>query len=251
MLLRKRTDFYRIRVRSVRICRTEISSGISGSTLERNLDWGSGDWGSSPSSVLGVWVRSVKSAQLPHSRCSHVKWNRLGDLQSLTEKYEFVFLYFTVVFSVLSLTVVGLKTILFFTSQLWLIFVSYFSWISPCSALFSLNWIPWNPKSRRLGRRWSCMTSKAQQAWHSYLAWPGDLPFLPGDLWGSFSCIFLPFLTLCKVTATSLHFLWLARPPPKLLLLWKIITPFMDSREGKILQEVSAVNESTGSHWKH
>lgn len=135
-----------------------------------------------------------------------------------------MFLSITMVSSSLSLTVVGLKTILSFTSQLWLTFASYFSWISPCSALFLLNWIPWNPRVRRLGGRWSCMTSKAQQAWRSYLASPGALPFLPGDPYGYFSCIFLPFLTLCKVTAASLYFPWLAGPPPKLLLLWKIVT---------------------------
>lgn len=122
-----------------------------------------------------------------------------------------IYLCLTRVFSSLFRTVVGLKMIVSFTSRWWLIFASYFSRISPCSALFLFNWLRWNPKARRPGRRWSSMTSKAQSAWHSYLASLGGLPFLPGDLWGSFSCIFLPFVILYKVTVACGPYLWLAR----------------------------------------
>ena len=76
-----------------------------------------------------------------------------------------------------SLPVVGLKMILSFTSQWGLLFASHFSRSSPCSALFSLNRMPWNPKARSLGGRWPCMTSRAQQAPHSYLASSVALPF--------------------------------------------------------------------------
>lgn len=59
------------------------------------------------------WSISSPPSLLSIYRCSQAKWNWLRDLQSLTEKYEFMFLYLTMVFSVLFLTVVGLKTILF------------------------------------------------------------------------------------------------------------------------------------------
>lgn len=118
-----------------------------------------------------------------------------------------------------------------------------------CTVLVQLNSI--NSQSRKPQRRTTLHDLKGTMSLTFLLGLTWGFAFFA---WGPVRILFLYLFAIFNTLQGNFCFFVLSgasQTSTKALLLWKIISHFGDWGEEKILQEAFAINELTGSHWKH
>lgn len=118
-----------------------------------------------------------------------------------------------------------------------------------CTVLAQLNSM--NSQSRRTRRKMILHDLKGTTSLTFLLGLTWGFAFFA---WGPVRIFFLYLFAIFNTLQGNFCFFVLpvaSQTTTKALLLWKIILPFGDWEEGKILQEASTINGLTGSHWKY